>query len=319
MTQTPPIPAREDAGDRTDGVDPGPSRRTQCNVCGHRVDPDDAAARVTFPCHVRAFADQSFSVWRCPGCHSIHCMDVVDLDAYYARYPFAGMDLTWPFRIFYRNLARRLTRHGFTKRRSLLDYGCGNGLFVRYLRGRGFTRCHGYDPYGPPDGTGNPAALRHGPFDTILLQDVLEHVEDPHALLTEMDDHLAPGGHIFVGTPNATNLDLSRPDDFLNEVHVPYHLHIYTRGAVEDMARRVGWTPVGFFDRPYHDRPWPGLNTRAAKVYQRLLDGTLDAVLEPIKPWKLLTSPAFLFHAIVGYWLSERSDMTLVFKKPRPQ
>ncbi len=270
---------------------------------------------MTFPCHVRAFLGESFKVWRCPGCQTIHCREVVDLDRYYAQYPFAGMTLTWPFRIFYRNLTRRLTRFGFTRGRSMLDYGCGNGAFVEYLRGRGFKNCHGYDPYGSAEGTGDRAALRKGPFDFILLQDVLEHVEDPHVLLSELDGHLAPGGHVLVGTPNAENLDLARPGEFLNEVHVPYHLHIYSRRTVEEMGRRQGWNPVGFFDRPYHDRPWFGLNSRAAKQYQVLVGGTMDAVLEPVNPWKALTSFKFLFYAAVGYWMSYKSDMTIVFRK----
>jgi len=287
-------------------------QRLDCSVCNNHVDTTDRLAFVTFPCHVRAFLGESFKVWRCPNCRTIHCLDVVDLEHYYAKYPFAGMELTWPFRIFYRNLTRRLTKHGFTKDQFMLDYGCGNGLFIKYLQGCGFANCHGYDPYG---GNDNDATLQQGPFDDILLQDVLEHVEDPSGLLHEMNNMLAPGGHIFVGTPNAESLDLTRPEEFLNEVHVPYHLHIYSRKVVEDMGRRQGWTPVGFFDRPYHDRPWFGLNTRAAKVYQQLVGGTMDAVLEPVQPWKAMTSPRFVFFAAVGYWLSNKSDMTIVFQK----
>ncbi|MBN2561059.1 MAG: class I SAM-dependent methyltransferase [Phycisphaerae bacterium] len=292
-------------------------QRLDCTVCNHRVDHADASAFVTFPCHVRAFFGETFNIWRCPGCQTIHCLDVVDLAHYYAKYPFAGMELTWPFRIFYRHLTHRLTKHGFTRNHSLLDYGCGNGAFVKYLRQRGYARCHGYDPYGRAEGTGDPAVLQHGPFNYILLQDVFEHVEAPNALLADVDGHVAPGGRVFIGTPNAANLDLTRPEEFWNEIHVPYHLHIYTRGIVEGMGRRQGWMPVGFFDRPYHDRPWFGLNTRAAKQYQRLVGGTMDAVLEPVKPLKALASPKFIFYAAVGYWLSFRSDMTVVFEKPR--
>ena len=82
------------------------------------------------------------------------------------------------------------------------------------------------------------------------------------------------------------------------------------------MGRRLGWLPVRFFDRAYHDRPWLGLNNRAAKQYQRLVGGSLDAVLEPVKPLTALTSPGFLFYASFGYWLSFRSDMTVVFQTP---
>lgn len=308
-TSLSPPPATATRG-RTGG------QRLTCNRCSYRVDPNNAAAFVTFPCHVRAFLGQSFPVWRCPDCRVIHCRDIVDLDLYYSKHPFASAKLTWTFRTFYHNLRRRLTRHGLARESRFLDYGCGTGLFVRFLRKRGYAQAFGYDPYGNVPGTGEKANLDHAPFDVILLQDVLEHVENPDALLKEMDALLAPGGRIFVGTPNAANLNLSRPEEFWNEIHVPYHLHIYTREEVEKMGRGSGWQPIGFFDRPYHDRPWFGLNTRAAKVYQRLADGTMDAVLEPVNPLRVLTSPTFLYYALFGYWLSFRSDMTVVFRKP---
>lgn len=256
-----------------------------------------------------------FRLWRCDGCHVIHCFDVVDLDHYYSKYPFvaAKLDLLW--RIFYINLARRFTRHGMTRESSLLDYGCGNGLFGQALRERGYKRYVGYDPYRTSDELGNPAVLKSGPFEYILLQDVIEHVEDPAALLAEMDRHLASGGHVLIGTPNADRLDLSRPSVFKNEVHAPYHLHIYTREALEQMGRKYGWTPVSFYNRSYHDRPWFGMNTRAAKVYQDLIDGTFDAFFDPFDAARALTSPRFWWYAIFGYWLSYRSDMSIMFRK----
>jgi 2-polyprenyl-3-methyl-5-hydroxy-6-metoxy-1,4-benzoquinol methylase len=84
-----------------------------------------------------------------------------------------------------------------------------------------------------------------------LLQDVIEHVEDPNALLGELDGLLAPGGYILIGTPNTANIDLTRPNvsDFYNQVHVPYHLHLYTHESLELLGCRQGWKAVDFFDR----------------------------------------------------------------------
>jgi SAM-dependent methyltransferase len=249
---------------------------------------------------------------------TIHCLDIVDLAHYYAKYPFAEARLTLPLRLCYRNLSRQLTRNGFSKTHSFLDYGCGHGMVVQYLRQRGFANCYGYDPYAPQEGFGNPATLQRGPFDYILLQDVIEHVEDPNVLLSELDALLAPGGHILIGTPNAANIDLTQPSlsDCYNEVHVPYHLHIYTRESLEILGRRQGWEPVDFFDRPFHDQPpWFGLNSRAWNEYQRLLDGTINVIFESIEPWKALTSYKFMFYAIFGYWLSFRTGMAIMFHK----
>ncbi|MCC5610260.1 class I SAM-dependent methyltransferase [Nostoc sp. CHAB 5834] len=188
-------------------------QRLNCSICDYRVDPIDKSACATFPCSIRAFKDEKFQVWRCPDCQTIHCLDVVDLDHYYAKYAIFQTELTWTYRFVYGNLYRQLKKHGFSKSGSLLDYGCGtNALFVQYLQEQGFTNTYGYDPYGTKDGFGNPTTLQRGPFDYILLQDVIEHVEDPNALLSELDSLLAPGGYILIGTPNAANIDVNQPD-----------------------------------------------------------------------------------------------------------
>lgn len=288
-----------------------------CLICHHHIDPNDQSAFVAFPCNVRAFVGETFNVWRCPGCKTIHCLDIVDLPHYYAKYPIARAELTWPFRLIYGNLCRQLTRHGFSKTHSLLDYGCGNGIFLKYLRQRGFSNCYGYDPYAPKEGLGDQTILQQGPFDYILLQDVIEHVEDPNALLSKLDALLAPGGYILIGTPNAAHINLRQPhlSDFYNEVHVPYHLHIYTRESLKSLGCYQGWDCVDFFNKPYHDTLWPGLNARAWNEYQRLLDGTLDALYKSVKLSKALTSYRFIFYAALGYWLSLRTGMAMMFRK----
>lgn len=292
-------------------------KRLDCLICNHHIDPNNESALVTFSCNIRAFRNETFQVWRCPGCRTIHCLDFVDISHYYAKYPISQATLTWPYQFCYKNLYQQLTKHGFSKTHSFLDYGCANGLFIQYLQERGFTNCHGYDPYGPQQGFGDPTNLKRGLFDYILLQDVIEHVENPHVLLYELDSLLAPGGYILIGTPNADHIDLNQPNvsDYYNEVHVPYHLHLYTRESLEFLGCRQGWESVDFFDRPYHDTPWFSVNTRAWNQYQRLFDGTINTVFESINPWKALTCYKYLFYAMFGYWFSFKTGMSVMFRK----
>ncbi|HBB32523.1 MAG TPA: methyltransferase type 12 [Cyanobacteria bacterium UBA8803] len=292
-------------------------QRLDCLMCNYHIEQNNESAFATFSCNVRAFQGEKFKVWRCPSCQTIHCLDVVDLPHYYAKYPVSQGTLTWPYRICYGNLCGQLKKFGFSKTSSFLDYGCANGLFVNYLRQRGFVNCHGYDPYAPQEGFGNPATLKQKPFDYILLQEVIEHVEDPHALLRELDSLLAPSGYILISTPDAANLDLTKPEvpDFYNYVHVPYHLHIYTREGMELLGRSQGWELACFFERQYHDTPWFSLNSRAWNQYVLLLDGAIDVIYEPIKTWKALTSYKYLFYAAFGYWLSYENGMSVMFKK----
>jgi hypothetical protein len=85
---------------------------------------------------------------RCPRCRCIHAFGDVDLDRYYRHYGLheAGLDLLE--RILYRNKLRFI--RGFVpldRGSPVLDFGCGNGIFVEYLRRRGYTDVAGYDPY----------------------------------------------------------------------------------------------------------------------------------------------------------------------------
>jgi SAM-dependent methyltransferase len=291
--------------------------RLNCGVCDYTINDHNPPEVATFPCNLRRHADETFRVWRCPTCGTIHCLEKVDLDRYYKDYPLADAELTFPLRLCYRNTYQRLAKHGFSTAHSLLDYGCANGIVLQYLQERGFSNCYGYDPYGAADRFGNPDTLKQAPFDYILLQDVLEHVEDADELLGKLDSLLAPGGHILIGVPRADRIDLTQPDrcDYYNAIHVPCHLHIYTKEGLESLGTQQGWQIVKFYDRAFHDTRWLGLNARTWNAYQRLGDGAIDTIFEPIDLKKAITSPDVLFNAALGYWLSFHTDMAIMFRK----
>jgi hypothetical protein len=115
-----------------------------CNICDTDAGPDVETA--TPRCNVRKFSQERFTVWRCPSCKSIHAGDEVDLDYYYAGYPFHGSgELDFAQRAVYRNMEKRLVAAGLKKDHAILDYGCGSGALITYLRDAGYTDAHGYD------------------------------------------------------------------------------------------------------------------------------------------------------------------------------
>jgi 2-polyprenyl-3-methyl-5-hydroxy-6-metoxy-1,4-benzoquinol methylase len=97
----------------------------------------------------------------------------------------------------------------------LLDVGCGLGYFLERAQKRGW-HVRGCDTSpawvaatnarvgAGTAATGTlPEAI--GPderFDLITAWDVIEHVHDPIAFLVELTSRLAPGGRIFLRTPN---------------------------------------------------------------------------------------------------------------------
>lgn len=80
-------------------------------------------------------------------------------------------------------------------------------------------------------------------FDLILLLNLIEHVEDPVAVLAKMRSLLAPGGRILVKTPNHDSLDarLFRHASW-GGFHCPRHWVLFTP---ESFARAAGAAGLG--------------------------------------------------------------------------
>jgi SAM-dependent methyltransferase len=94
---------------------------------------------------------------------------------------------------------------------TMLDVGAGDGWFASVVAARQpdlNVTCFdpGYEdiaapPAGPSERVEFVATRPDGPFDVITVLDVLEHVPDDFALLSELTDALRPGGHLLISVP----------------------------------------------------------------------------------------------------------------------
>jgi SAM-dependent methyltransferase len=268
----------------------------QCNVCGAVTsDGSGEVEEARVRSNVRKFAHETFAVWRCPSCLSIHARDEVDLAHYYADYPFHKLSETtvdWMLQAMYGNLLSRLRKAGVTESSRVLDYGCGSGLFLSYLRARGFTDAQGYDEYS--ERFADKSVLAE-PFDCVMAQDVIEHVPDPQAFVRLAHGLTKPGSVIALGTPNAEAIDLQRPEKRVHTLHQPYHRHILTM---------------------YANTRVPGVNSAFVNHYFSCHDDTCDLAVEPIKlsSWKLYT-PVTLAHFLFGSFWAPECDVMVVFRR----
>jgi SAM-dependent methyltransferase len=159
----------------------------------------------------------------------------------------------------------------------VLDLGCGAGRFVAALRGIGA------DPVGvelaegalerarrnvpgadlrlvEPDGS---LPLGHGEVDLVWCSEVLEHVADTGAFLTEARRVLAPGGRILVTVPDhgvarRTAIALARHEQHYDPLG--QHLRFYTRRSLAAALEATG------FERIHAARFAPGaLKARAIR------------------------------------------------------
>jgi 2-polyprenyl-3-methyl-5-hydroxy-6-metoxy-1,4-benzoquinol methylase len=286
-----------------------------CNVC----DQTSSIAHcetATVRSNVRVFRDERFAVWRCPGCRSIRARDEVDLGYYYARYPTFPRALEGARHPAYAGFLRRLVEAGLRKEHRILDYGCSSGAFVRFLQQHGYTRAEGYDAFTEPY---QDVSVLKQTYDVIVSQDVIEHVDAPRELLRRFDGLVASDGLIVIGTPDASAINLSDPDDYVHTLHAPYHRHILTHEALRTVAAQLGWGVQRYYETMYGNTLMPGQNPRFGLSYMRAHDDTLDVLTEPLRfSWRLL-HPLVLFFLFFGFFFDRHTDVMFVFRKSQPE
>ena len=100
----------------------------------------------------------------------------------------------------------------------LLDVGCSIGLFLKLGEERGWrgegiefsdrARTHAQEKFGLNviDTPLEEVGYDDGSFDVVTLNSVIEHVNAPRRMLSEIRRILAPGGALYVITPNVDSL-----------------------------------------------------------------------------------------------------------------
>jgi hypothetical protein len=206
--------------------------RLSCVTCADEPDPGQVAW-ATVHSSEREFEHERFAVWRCPRCRCIHAFGDVDLDRYYRRYGLHETGLDLLERVFYRNKLRFIRRFVPLDRGGpVLDFGCGNGVFVEYLRRRGYTDVAGYDPYSAAHA--DPGVLGRR-YRLVLSTD---------------GEQVAPGGFLYLQTPDAHHIDLERAATVRQVLKQPYHRHLVTTAWLEAELSQLGFEPVARTHRP---------------------------------------------------------------------
>jgi SAM-dependent methyltransferase len=95
---------------------------------------------------------------------------------------------------------------------TLLDAGCGDTLMLLRRYASKVSFAVGVDVVTPSEEPSDRAAVtlgdlsrlpfRDGAFDVVVSRSVVEHLEDPSAVFTELGRTLKPGGLLIFATPN---------------------------------------------------------------------------------------------------------------------
>lgn len=158
----------------------------------------------------------------------------------------------------------------------LLDVGCGLGHFVSSAASAGWdaygcdtsaswvARARGHAGAGRIAlGAPNPGMFG-GDFDMVTAWDVLEHVHDPLPFLRSIRSLLAPGGRVFIRTPNLTWIyptyafrrGVLRSDVRLGPLN---HVVYYTAPTLRAALRHVDLAPIEW---PVLPPPQVGIGNR---------------------------------------------------------
>ncbi len=140
----------------------------------------------------------------------------------------------------------------------LLDYGCGNGDFLRYVA----RRRPGPEYYGFEIGDRREVTVLDGgavtvvrgdledvcsvvpPCHLITMNHVIEHLPDPLAVVAALAAKLAPGGVLEGQTPAAGSLEHRLFRGAWSGYHAPRHTVVFSAAGLATLLAKAGLVDV---------------------------------------------------------------------------
>ncbi len=174
-------------------------------------------------------------------------------DAYYrgdgfdssVRYDSVDLSSRWEYEFAFASLENVL---GSVRNRDILDVGCGSGPLLQLLKENG-ANAIGIDSSvsAVTLGVAKGLDVRHlhlsevgtgiGPFDAVVMMEVIEHLTDPVDSLRRAAALLKSGGFLFVTTGNWSFVSIRRGTPYIMPEG---HLSYFTPVTLAEAFRRAG-------------------------------------------------------------------------------
>ena len=135
---------------------------------------------------------------------------------------------------------------------TLLDIGCGDGLFLSLMARRGWrvagvdfdaeavARARELRNLDVEVGTAVSQAAAGRKYDVVTASHVVEHVAEPGEFLRNCGRMINPGGRIVLRTPNPLSFGHRRYGAAWRGLEPPRHLQLFTLPALSACARQAG-------------------------------------------------------------------------------
>ena len=144
----------------------------------------------------------------------------------------------------------------FVSRGTILDYGCGTGMFLNTCKEAGW-KSFGFEP----DSDARTIASKKGlsvfntkeslarelggaKLDVITLWHVLEHVTDLDDTLSFFKNHLSDKGTLIIAVPNYTSFDAQHYKEYWAGYDVPRHIYHFNLDSVSKLLSKFGFRHV---------------------------------------------------------------------------
>ncbi len=230
-------------------------------ICG-----DATGGTVLFECEDHNFhaTDQTSTFVRCPTCRSLRPAEFptdATLGNAYRQYYTTGEGSNAPSlarRILDLVGGERLRRYALRDlpdgARSVLDFGCGSGAYLQAAKtARPALSAYGTDVLKSDrfpaqemawvDGDDLPALP---PVDYVTMGHVLEHLRDPVGTIGQLALRIAPGGSLWIATPNADSFLIRSFGRWARDVDFPRHHLIFSRERLTKVLIDNGFEAVTF-------------------------------------------------------------------------
>lgn len=224
----------------------------RCAVCQGAIVEDIARPASTYA------SRGAYRIGRCETCGTGQTLprpDGSELDAIYGKdYKYDAHTLISPEKRWRARHILDVALPANAKR--VLDIGCMYGYLLEEARTRGVTTTMGVELSATPARVARENGLdvfqgtiqelesrvaKPEPFDLIVAQHVLEHVEDPIAFLECARRLLAPEGHLCICVPNFDARGRRVFREAWGWYQVPVHLHHFGFEGLERMLGKTGF------------------------------------------------------------------------------
>lgn len=286
---------------------------TQCELCASPETLSPTTLQAIIPSSEREFENEQFTVWQCGNCKCIHALEGVDLGHYYSQYGLHEQnEPDRVTRFFFGRKLKWLQKAGMSKEHRILDYGCGGGHFLRFLREKGYKHAHGHDPFTKEFAETKALDQR---YDVVLSSDVIEHDISVIAHLETLIGLTAENGFIYIETPDALSIDLNNVAQHRQILQQPFHRHLLTHTWIIAQMNQRDWDVAQLARYPFFHSWIPFLNVPAMDHYWDTYGG-LSTLNERYR-WSALLSPKYWYLGLFGALIYAKDEVQLIFR-PKP-